>query len=79
MAYDSGTGPCPPRRAFCILQAWPKADVVEAVVDLSRGRGQVISWKEVSMMPVSVRGRIWLCELMLLVAAAARRASPVPP
>ena len=48
VAYDSGTGPCPPRKAFCILQAWPKADVVEVVVDLSRGRGQVTSWKEVS-------------------------------
>ena len=47
MAFESDFGPCPPRRAFCILQAWPKADVIEAVVALAAGRSKVISWKQV--------------------------------
>ena len=46
VAYDTGKGPRPPRRAFCILQAWPKSPVIEAVVQLSN-KPSVISWKPV--------------------------------
>ena len=47
VAYDNGKASRPARRAFCILQAWPKSPVVEAVVELSSSRPSVISWTPV--------------------------------
>lgn len=47
VAYDTGRARKPARRAFCILQAWPKHPVIEAVVDLGSSRPSVISWKPI--------------------------------
>ena len=45
--YENNKDAVPPRRAFVIVQAWPQIPVVEAIVDLSSSRPNIVSWQEV--------------------------------
>jgi hypothetical protein len=47
VAYEANHDDVPPRAAFVILQAFPKAPLVEATVLLSGAKPSVTAWKEV--------------------------------
>lgn len=47
LAFRANGGMPPKREAFCIVQAFPLAPVIEAIVDLSGDEGMVTSWTQV--------------------------------
>lgn len=49
--FRTNGGAPPQRRAFCTLQAFPQAPVIEAVVDLAPHAPAVTSWKLVGTCP----------------------------
>ena len=48
LAYEAEGSAVPPRRAFCVLQAYPDASCIEGVVDLSHAKPSILAWEKVS-------------------------------
>lgn len=55
LAYEAEGSAWPPRRAFCVLQAYPDANCIEAVVDLNHAKPTILAWEKVGALSSMVR------------------------
>ena len=47
LAYEADQSKTPDRKAYCVVQAFPKSPVNEVYLDLSGSEATVASWKQV--------------------------------